>query len=143
MTLERCFDERKLRKDRPDLLKAERSVVVAESKLKRAEELSDAGFQDAALLTAYAAMFHAGRALLFKDGIIEKSHYCLSAYLKETYGKSGKIKQEVLTIMDAFREERHDALYSLEGITVQQDGAKTAIENAKMLLEAVKRILSD
>ncbi len=141
MSLERCFEERKLRKIRPDILKARKSLEVAESKLSKAEELAKAGFEDVALVTAYASMFHSGRALLFRDGIVEKSHYCLIQYLKEKYVKTGKIENEVITMMDSFRHERHDVLYSLEGIKVRTNESKEAIETARKLLSAVKKIL--
>ena len=139
--MDRCFEERKLRKDRPDILKAHKSVSVAESKLKEAEDLAKAGFASASLLSAYSSMFHSGRALLFRDGVVEKSHYCLIAYLREKYSKAGKLDDGTITVMDAFRAERHDVLYSLEGISVRSDDTKTAIEAAKRLLQEVKRLL--
>ena len=63
-------------------------------------------------------MFHAGRALLFRDGIQEKSHYCLLVYLKEKY--TGRISAGILSSMDAYREERHEVLYSLEKTKISQ-----------------------
>jgi uncharacterized protein (UPF0332 family) len=141
--MERCFEERKLRHDRPDPLKAQKSVSAAEAKLGEAEKLAQAGFASASLLSAYSAMFHAGRALLFRDGVVEKSHYCLIAYLHEKYAETGKLNAGTITVMDAFREERHDVLYSLEGIAVRQDDTKTAIDAARKLIAAVKRLLKD
>lgn len=141
MSLEKCFEERKLRRVRADILKARKSLETAERKLAEAEELMKAGFESAALITAYASMFHSGRALLFRDGVVEKSHYCLILYLRERYAKIGKIKNEVITMMDAFREERHDILYSLEGMKVKGREAKTAVETARELLEEVRGIL--
>ena len=139
--MDRCFEERKLRRDRPDILKAHRSVSVAEAKLKEAEDLAKAGFANASLLSAYSSMFHSGRALLFRDGVVEKSHYCLIAYLREKYANTGSLDNGTITVMDAFREERHDVLYSLEGISVRADDTKTAIEAAKKLLSEVKKLL--
>lgn len=122
-------------------MKARQSLKVSEDKLVEAEKLAKAGFGDAALVTAYASMFHAGRALLFKDGVVEKSHYCLVVYLRENYAKQGKIGPEIITMMDAFREERHDVLYSLEGIRVKTADTKTAIETARKLLETAKTLV--
>lgn len=107
----------------------------------QAKELAQAEFWDVAIISAYAAMFHAGRALLFRDGISEKSHYCLILYLEENYAKKGKIKSEFITLMDAFREERHGILYSLEDIDSGESEANEAVETAKKLLEAVKKLL--
>ncbi|HQT45326.1 MAG TPA: HEPN domain-containing protein [Candidatus Micrarchaeota archaeon] len=123
------------------MLKSEKSMSVASEKLAEAQALLKSGFESSAVVSAYASMFHAGRALLFKDGIIEKSHYCLIEYLRETYVKTGKMPAEAITVMDAFREERHEVMYSLEGIKIKQKVAQTAIDNAKALIDAVKPML--
>lgn len=141
MTLERCFEDRKLRRIKPDIQRAKMSLETAKMQLKEAEELAKAGFDKAALISAYACMFHSGRALLFKDGMVEKSHYCLIQYLKEKYVKTGKIETEIITMMDSFREERHDVLYSLQGVRVKAMESKAAIETARRLLEAAEDIL--
>jgi len=38
-------------------------------------------------------MFQGARALLFKDGCVERSHYCVVEYLKRHYVQSGKLDQ--------------------------------------------------
>ena len=40
---------------------------------------------EVSMITAYDSLFHACRALLFKHGIIEKSHYCIIIALKEIF----------------------------------------------------------
>lgn len=127
---------------RPDVLKARKSLETAEGKLSEAGALAQAGFKSAAMVTAYAAMFHAGRALLFKDGVVEKSHYCLVEYLREEYAKTGRLPNELVTMMDSFREERHDVLYSLEGVKAKTDDVEAAIETAKKLVGEAKRLLA-
>lgn len=141
LDLDICFRERKLRVARPDALKAKMSLETAESMLNTAQELKKAGFEAPSLVHAYASMFHSGRALLFKDGIVEKSHYCLVEYVREKYAKTGRISPEIVTVMDVFRGQRHDVLYSLEGVRVKPVDAKMAIENAVKMLEAVRKIL--
>lgn len=141
MTLEECFERRQLRKIAPDAAKALKSLETARAKLAEAEDLLKAGFMPVAVVTAYASMFHAARALLFKDGVQEKSHYCLVVYLKERYVKAGKLSTGIVTIMDAFREERHDIMYGLEGIKVKRGEGKAAVENAGKMIEAVKKLL--
>ncbi|MFH0818079.1 MAG: HEPN domain-containing protein [Candidatus Micrarchaeota archaeon] len=143
MSLEECFENRKLRKARPDLLKAAASVQVAKRKVAEAEELAKAGFRSMALIQAYASMFHAGRALLFRDGIIEKSHYCLIIYLKEKYVKTGSIPIESITLMDSFREERNDVLYSLEKITVEGKECEEGVKSARQFIKIVERVLKE
>lgn len=77
MKLNECFRKRLLRKERPDSEKSERSIEVAEAKLNEAKRAFSHGLLDATIVLAYTTMFHAARAILFKDGIVEKSHVCL------------------------------------------------------------------
>ena len=142
MALAECFEDRRLRRERPDVLKARKSLETAQRKLSEAGALAQAGFESAAMVTAYASMFHAGRALLFRDGIVEKSHYCLVQYLREEYAKTGRLQNELITMRDSCREERHDVMYSLEGIRVKPNEVGAAITTAKKLVEEVKRLLA-
>ncbi len=111
MRLDDCFRRRLLRADRPDKKKAGRSVEIAEEKLKRAVMFLKDGIYDACILYGYMAMFHAARAILFKDGLVEKSHACLIAYLREKY--SSIIPAGILNAMDAYRLERHEVMYGM------------------------------
>ena len=142
MALAKCFEDRLLRRERSDMLKARKSLETAGRKLAEAGSLAQAGFESAAMVTAYASMFHAGRALLFRDGIVEKSHYCLVQYLRKEYAKTGRLQNELITMMDAYRSERHDVMYSLEGVRVKPNDVSAAISTAKKLVEEVKRLLA-
>lgn len=117
------------------------SISTAESHLNEAENLAKAGFKKVSVVIAYASMFHAGRALLFKDGIIEKSHYCLIVYLREKYVINDKLSTELITVMDSFREERQDVMYGLEIPELNKDDEKVAIENARKMINEVKKLL--
>lgn len=57
-----------------DLEKSKRSLEVAASKLEEAEKAFKHELFDATIVLSYTAIFHAARAILFRDGIIEKSH---------------------------------------------------------------------
>ncbi len=67
-------------------------MEVSEAKLEEAEKALRAGIPDATVILAYTSMFHAARAVLFRDGIVERSHVCLIEYLKETYVKTGRAR---------------------------------------------------
>lgn len=141
MGMDECFERGMLRQGRPDALKAEFSIKVSKEKLEEAKKLSAAGFHNVALVIAYAAMFHAGRALLFNDGVMEKSHFCLIAYLREKYVPSGKLLSGIVSMMDSFREERHDVMYGLNGLQVKESDAKEALENAGKLIDEAEKLL--
>jgi len=139
MKLEECFKRRLLRKISPDDEKASQSIKMAEEKLNMAKMALEKEFFDACIIYAYTSMFHSARALLYKDGIQEKSHVCIIAYLMENYG--GKIPYYLINSLDAFRRERHEALYGLEFYAGKED-ASIAIKDAEEFIKVVKRILN-
>ncbi len=85
-------------------------------------------------------MFHAARALLYRDGYREKSHYCIARYLEEKHVQTGRLPQIVVDLIDRFRELRHEDLYELEYSATRED-AEEALENAKLVITYIKRIL--
>lgn len=136
-----CFDDRKLRRIKPDLMKSEQSLKAAEEKYKEADEIRTAGFPKMAVVLAYASMFHAGRALLYRDGVQEKSHYCLVQYIRENYVWTGKLDQEIITTMDHFREERNDVFYGFSPPNITDEEAKNGMEVSKKMIEKVKELV--
>lgn len=76
MRLDECFKKRLLRRERPDLEKCKRSIEVAAAKLDGAQRAFKHGLPDATVVLAYTAMFHAARAILFRDGVVEKPYLC-------------------------------------------------------------------
>lgn len=140
--MEECFASRKLRRIRPDLLKARKSLDAAGTKLERAKALLKDGHNDAALLYAYSSMFSAGRAILYKDGIQEKSHYCLAKYLEEKYAKNGKIDPETITLLNAFREERHAIMYGFEEVEVGEGEAGEAVSAADKIIRKAEELIT-
>jgi uncharacterized protein (UPF0332 family) len=62
---------------------------------------------DLAVVSVYTAMFHAARAILFRDDIKERSHICVIQYIKEKYPHL----TEYANALDSYREQAHDALW--------------------------------
>ena len=139
MNLEDCFEKRLLRMIEPDKEKAVQSIKMAEDKLRLAKEAMEKEFLDACIIYAYTSMFHSARALLYRDGIQEKSHLCIVLYLKEKY--SGVIPYYLLHSLDAFRKERHEALYGLEYEATIRD-AELAIKDADEFVKLAREILN-
>ncbi len=143
MDLQDCFVNGMIRKSAPDINKAKNSIKIAERKIEEAKKISNAGVFDLALVTAYTAMFHAARALLFKDGYKERSHFCLCTYVKATY--SGRIEAKYLNELDILREQRHMALYGDENLVlkdVEESEAESAIKLAEGFLAVVKKLIA-
>ena len=107
-----CFEFRLLRKIKPDKEKSKRSLEIANQRLKEAEDTLKLKIYDFTILQSYMAMFHAARALLYQDGIQEKSHFAIYVYLKERY--SNKIPLHILNFLNIHRIERHETMYGLE-----------------------------
>ncbi len=143
MNLEECFEKRLLRNALPDRLKSEKAIEMAQRAIMQAEKLLEHGFYEQVILYSYTAMFQGARALLFKDGFVEKSHYCVVEYLKCHYVKGGKLEQSHIHWLDTYRIERHETLYGLEMMDVNEKDANVAVSSAKDFLEAIRRLAGE
>jgi len=141
MRLDECFRKRLLRKERPDLEKSKRSIEVAEAKLDEAERAFSHRLLDATVVLAYTTMFHAARAILFRDGIVEKSHVCLIEYLREKYVNTGRLSESLINTLDSIRVDRHETLYGLETESSEKD-ARYCLNKAREFLSTVKNTLA-
>ncbi|MEK6855160.1 MAG: HEPN domain-containing protein [Nanoarchaeota archaeon] len=135
---EDCFRFRLLRKVKPDKEKSKKSLEIAESRLERAKEALKLNIFDFVILESYMSMFHASRALLYKDGVQEKSHYAISVYLKEKY--SDKIPSPVINLLEIHRTERHEAMYGLEYKPEKKD-SETALHDAEVFIREIRKVL--
>lgn len=141
MSLDDCFEKRLLRRTRPDPDKSGKAMEIANKNFGKAEDLAAAEFYEQAIIYTYTAMFQAARALLFSDGIIEKSHYCVIEYLKKNHVGEGKLDQSHIYSIDTYRIERHETLYGLDNEETTEKEARDAIESARSFLTAVENIL--
>ena len=140
MNINECVSKGLLKQEKPDGQKALASLETAARKIQLAEAEINAEIYENALTTAYTAFFHTARALLYKDGFKERSHYALSVYVNEKYGD--KIEQRFLTELDALRETRHLIMYGINRPpNANQEEARHAVDTAKEFLAAVKKLL--
>lgn len=72
-------------------------------------------------------MFHSARALLYRDGIQEKSHYATIMYIKEKY--TTLYGSSLITAFNAHKDQRHESLYGLDFEATKED-CITAIQDA-------------
>ena len=138
MDIKECFDRRLLVKIPKDIEKAKRSLEIAQSKLIEAQNLSHSNFYNFSVISAYMSMFHSARAILYSEGIQEKSHYAIFVYLNEKY--YDKIPKNLLISFNNYREERHEALYGFDYSASLKD-AESACSDAKDFLSKVKELL--
>jgi uncharacterized protein (UPF0332 family) len=138
MDVKKCFEERILIKIKPDLEKTKQSIKKAEEKLERAKELFSKDFFNEALFSAYTSFFHMARALLYKEGVQEKSHYAIYIYIKEKYFK--EIDSKLTESFRFYQLERHNILYGFSEETTKEE-AENSILDAEEFIGQVKRIL--
>jgi len=136
MKMEDCFREGLLKRTQPDMENALRSLELAMSNIKDAVENLAIHRYRVVAISSYTAMFHAARAILFKDGIKERSHVCIPIYLKEKYPEL----ETLANILDAYRRFRHNAIYGLD-FAMDEDDAREALDSAKEFLERVRSII--
>lgn len=141
MNQRECFEKRLLRRETPSPEKSLRSLEIAEAKLEEAKKALEHELADAATILSYTAMFHAARTLLFRDGVVEKSHVCLVEYLRETYVKRGRMSEAYLNSLDSARLDRHETLYGLE-TKASRRNADYRVEKATEFVSMIKAMLS-
>lgn len=113
---EECFKKGLLKKSFPQKDLAKKDLKQADFFLKEAEELLDLNKKQIAAISLYNAFFHTARSLLFKDGIKERSHYCIAKYLQNNY--------DIEKFVDAFETVmslRHNVQYSTEKVEIEED----------------------
>ena len=106
--LDDCFNKGLLKKDRPNFDLAKKSLRQSEFFLKEAIELLELNKKQIAAISLYNAYFHTTRALLFKDGIKERSHYCIARYLEEKYVNKKLINVKFLNGFETIMSLRHN-----------------------------------
>lgn len=136
MKMTECFQKGLLKRTSPDMENAARSLKLSMNNIEDAiANLSIHRYRVVAI-SSYSAMFHAARAILFRDGIKERSHECIPIYLKEKYPEL----ETLANILDSYRRFRHDAIYGLDFV-MDEEEARTALDSAKEFLEKVKIFL--
>ncbi len=135
MSLQDCFERGLLRKTGIEREKIENSFKLARHFLERARGNFHEDYFDVTFLLAYMSMFHTARALLFSKGYKERSHYCLSVFLKKEFGGNEELTR-FLDILDSYRMSRHAIQYS--GELCSEVDAREAIDDASEFLKVVK-----
>ncbi|MFH0955294.1 MAG: HEPN domain-containing protein [Candidatus Micrarchaeota archaeon] len=135
-----CFEEGLLKKIRPNLNFAEQSMKQAEHFLDEAETLINSNIKDMTFIALYNASFHAARALLFRDGIKERSHYCVCKYIEEKYQMQELVTMQHAVILDSLRSKRNDIQYSLETPELEED-LNEIFDQVSGFLDRVREII--
>ena len=136
MKLEECFKEGLLRKTEPSIEKAKRSLEVSGEFIEKAKDNLKIKNYGIVIFCSYTSMFHAARAILFRDGIKERSHICIVSYLREKYSEL----RNLVNMLDSYRKSRHTSLYSLDYLIDEKD-AEEAIKDAEIFRKKIEGIM--
>ncbi len=136
--LKDCFNNGMLKKIAPDLRSAGKSMELSMSYIEDAEKNVSMECYRIVMISGYTAMFHAGRAIMFRDGVKERSHECIPLYIKEIY----PALEVTANLLDSYRKMRHETLYGLES-EITPDDAKAALNAAKIIYDNIDRFLND
>jgi len=137
--LDECYERGLLRKVAPSNEKAMQSLAQAREWVTEAGYDCDAGAVRSALMAAYMGYFHAARAILIRDGIREKSHYCIGVYL-ESYREAGLQEDEWVLQFDHMRGLRQDDQYSLDARPTLEE-VRQAVSDAQKFIGCMDLLL--
>lgn len=135
-----CLKKGLIRKTIPSRGKARKSLEASLKWLEEAEKNFESDALRSSLLSAYLAVFHAARSILFLDGYREKSHACIARYLEEKYVRQGLLETKWVEMLDHFREIRHTDQYSFNFFT-SRDESEDTINKSKEFVSRMKKLL--
>ncbi|MEW6295383.1 MAG: HEPN domain-containing protein [Candidatus Diapherotrites archaeon] len=138
MKIQDCIRKGWLKREEPNSKKAEQSIKISEAKLEEAEKALKADLIETTIVFSYMSMFHAARALLFKEGFREKGHVPILVFLEEKYEKI--IGKQLLYEFNSMRLERHESLYGLQPEYFKDD-AEHALKTARQFLSKIKELI--
>lgn len=139
--VEKCFEKKLLMHSNPSTGLARKSLKQARTFLADAEDMARFEKERMGIIALYNAFFHTARSLLFKDGIKERSHYCVARYVEKKYIKTNIISKKFLDYLDLLRDIRHDTQYSLDEVIFDED-LEEMIEVCKEFISAIEKLLS-
>lgn len=137
--LDDCFQRGHLRKVEPSHEKAISSIEESQIWVEESIKAISSGANRSAFISIYLVYFHSARAILFKDGIREKSHYCIGVYL-ERLVETGILEPKWPTLFHAVRQQRHSTQYSFN-IEPSEDEIKYQLNEANVFLERMKMLI--
>ena len=140
MKFEVCIERGYLEQIEPSAELAKLSTKRAKETLISATKNVEIGVYDGALLLAYLAMFHAARAVLYRDGWREKSHACVSAYLREFYAERGRLDLKWVRYLDYVRNLRHQSQYDV-GFSPESTLIVEIMKIAKSFVEEMSKLV--
>lgn len=138
VTIERCLKDGLLKQMPPSPVEARNQLDKATVLIKEAKSCFDNDNVNAAVMTAYAALFDAARALLFRDGYRERSHVCVVRYLEAQY--MNQLGEDMIILLDEYRDKRHKVVYASDYYPTEEEAANFVVFAEKFVAK-IKEIM--
>ena len=139
MDIDECIEKRFLEKIKPATDLVEKELREAEYDIEKAENAFEDEDYKWCIVKAYYTIFHAARALLFKIGLREKSHFAIGIVL-EDLNKQGKLEIKYINDFNAAVSSREDADYHY---TYSKEIADHNLEIANEFLDRIKILINN
>lgn len=133
-----CYKEGLLRKTKPSKQYAVKSLETSLKYIQNAKDNLEMNNNNLVIFCSYTAMLHCARALLFKDGVKERSHLCIVSYIREKYHDLRSLSNQ----LDAYRRNRHNTLYALDFLISDYEAVQ-AIKDAEEFYKKIKAKIND
>lgn len=137
--VEDCFSKGLLKVTTPEPQLAKKAIKRARNILKEIPRAVKADLLEMSQQRIYQAAFHGAKVLLYKDGVKERSHYCVAAYLTEKYSKL--FPKNLLILLDELRDVRHESQYGLEVPSITKEKIFVWLEQCEKMLDIIENIL--
>jgi uncharacterized protein (UPF0332 family) len=140
-TIDDCFELGLLRMVASSQTKSEQSLLQARDWLSEAQKNLASEAYRSALASAYLVVFHSARAVLFRNGVREKSHYCIGLY-PQRYVEKGALEEEWPMLFDRLRSVRHADQYSFQAKPTVKE-VQAGIDLAERFMDRMERLLRE
>jgi uncharacterized protein (UPF0332 family) len=143
MNLNDLLKQDRIAKFESDIDQIKNEIENANTKLKSAKNVLSVNEWRLAYGSAYEAMLHAGRALMFSKGYRTKGsdhHETVILFVESVFSAKFSSQKEVLTSFNKARKLRNDFTYDNADI-ISQTQAKTLLGNAEVFVNKAKEIL--
>ncbi len=112
----------------------------ARDKLAVAKHVLAAGYPADAVSPAYYAVFHAAEAVLLVEGDEPRSHEGLKSLFGLRFVKTGRLPEELASILRELKDERENGDYSIFPAISAED-AERAVASAERFVAALEAFL--
>lgn len=143
MSLSDLLKQDRVVKFESDTGQIKNEIKNADAKLKSAKNILKISEWRSAFGSAYEAMLHAGRALMFSKGYRTKGgdhHETVVLFIEAVFSSKFSDREEVLMSFNKARKLRNDFTYDNADI-VSPIQAKTLVDNAEVFVNKAKEIL--